>query len=291
MQAEAGEAWAIGRRAVMAMIAGGLALAARPAAAVRSVAARRGEAPFTADDLYPGNGMPLSAEALRERGLRVAALTFDDGPDPIGDRQSLRILAEHGAPATFFCIGAKARRYPDIIAEMLAAGHEVGNHTETHPMLTDLPEAAQRRELAAANRALAAAGVRPEWFRPPFGDFDATTVAAAAGLGLRTILWTVDSKDWRTPGAAYIRARVAREIAPGAVILMHSTRPQSIEALPAVVEGAHALGYRFVTMTGWRLAVEQAAGWAGAGAAPGEPRLLGPGPAAVPAGTPAILTP
>lgn len=269
----------LGRRPALLMMVAALALAARPAAAARSLAARRGEAPFTTDDLYPGSGVPLSVAALRAHGLTVAALTFDDGPDPAGDRRILRILAEHGVPATFFCIGEKARRHPEILAEALAAGHEVGNHSDSHPMLTNLPAAQQQRELAAANQALAAAGGRPEWFRPPYGDFDTVTVAAAAGLGLRTILWTIDSKDWRTPGAAYIRQRVAREIAPGAVILMHSTRPQSIEALPAVIDGARALGYRFVTMTGWRLAVEAAAGWAGI--APGTPGLTAaPEPAA-----------
>lgn len=220
----------------------------------RSEAASHGAAPFTVADLIPGAPLDLSAVDPNHPAARVIALTIDDGPDP-NDLHILDTLRRHGAKATFFYIGHKLAEHRAIAERVAASGNEVGNHTQNHPMMTDVPAATRFRNLAEADAELARIGVRPAWFRPPYGDFDAAVEHEARLRGLQTVLWTVDSKDWKGLDAATIRRRVVERLAPGAVVLMHSTRPASVHALPDIIEAGTRQGFRFVTMTEWEQAM------------------------------------
>lgn len=233
----------------------GMGAGAKVAAAGESgsMAARQGQAPFYAAHLYPGSSLTLSERALRQEGEFVLALSFDDGISPANDAEIMRILAAYDAVATFFLIGRNAARHLDTVRSMVDAGHEVGNHSWSHPMMTSLSVDQQQAELRQTGDALSEIGVAPKWFRPPFGDFDSLTHQVAQTEGLESILWSVDSRDWKSGSAPdKVSQRVISGISPGAVILMHSTKSNTVAALPTILEHAKRNGYRFVTMSQWK---------------------------------------
>ncbi len=221
-------------------------------AADGSYIARYGRAPFYASHLYPGSSLTLSERALHETGENVIALTFDDGPAPNNDPEILRLLADYGAVATFFVIGSKIGHHADLLQQMLTAGCEIGNHSWRHPMMTSLSADAQQEELRQTNDLLANLGIPLHWFRPPYGDYDSLTQTIAQTENLETILWSVDSRDWKGGPADVLAQRVIDGITPGAVILMHSTKAPTVAALPKILEFAKSHGYRFVTMSEWK---------------------------------------
>lgn len=243
------------------MLSAPLALAAlHPASAAakqRSYTATHGAAPFATEHLIPGDALDLAGVDLSSSAARVIALTIDDGPDP-HDLRILEILRQHDAWATFFYIGNKVPGALAVARTVAASGHEVGNHSFAHPMMTDIAGPTQVRNLTDANAELARVGVKPTWFRPPFGDFDDAVVAEARAAELRTVLWTVDTKDWKGLDATAIAQRVTDRLVPGAVVLMHSTKAASVAALPRILDEGTRQGYRFVTMTEWHEAMKAA---------------------------------
>lgn len=243
------------RRLIMTAAAGAVLTRATSARA-KSAAATRGAAPFNTADVVPGDDLDLSRSDLTAPGRAVVALTFDDGPDHAGDTAILDILKARRVQATFLVIGSKVHAGADIVKRAVAEGHEIGNHSWSHPMMTEIPTERVLPELTETNDALAAIGVRPAWFRPPFGDFDDGTVTAARAAGLRTVTWTLDTRDWKdgVDGPA-IAARVPKLMKPGSIILMHSTRAASAHALDALIDAGERAGLRFVTLSGWRAAM------------------------------------
>jgi peptidoglycan-N-acetylglucosamine deacetylase len=220
----------------------------------RSFAATHGAAPFLTEHLIPGSALDLARVNPSAKSARVIALTIDDGPDS-NDPTILDILKQHEARATFFFIGRKIAEHAKAAALVAASGNEIGSHSQTHPMMSDLTAAEQEQNLVNANHALSAVGVRPTWFRPPFGDFDAITLRLARAQGLQTVLWTIDSQDWKGSNAETIANRVTTRLAPGAVILTHSTKAASVKALPTILDDGRRRGFRFVTLTEWREAM------------------------------------
>lgn len=244
------------RRAVLPLAAALLALPVSAMAGQRSYAATHGAAPFVTEHLIPGSDLDLDQVDRTLPQARVVALTIDDGPDA-NDPHILDILRAHGAKATFFYIGAKIPAHHDIARLVAASGNEVGSHTQTHPMTTDLKPAEREWNLAQAEKALASVGVTATWFRPPFGDVDDALAALARRHGMATVLWTADSQDWKDSGADVIRHRVTERLEPGAVVLMHSTKAATVAALPAILEEGERRGLRFVTMSEWEAAMRQ----------------------------------
>ncbi len=244
------------RRAVLPLAAALLALPVSAMAGQRSYAATHGAAPFVTEHLIPGSDLDLDQVDRTLPQARVVALTIDDGPDA-NDPHILDILRAHGAKATFFYIGAKIPAHHDIARLVAASGNEVGSHTQTHPMTTDLKPAEREWNLAQAEKALASVGVTATWFRPPFGDVDDALAALARRHGMATVQWTADSQDWKDSGADVIRHRVTERLEPGAVVLMHSTKAATVAALPAILEEGERRGLRFVTMSEWDAAMRQ----------------------------------
>lgn len=244
------------RRAVLPLAAALLALPVSAMAGQRSYAATHGAAPFVTEHLIPGSDLDLDQVDRTLPQARVVALTIDDGPDA-NDPRILDILRAHGAKATFFYIGDKIPAHHDIARLVAASGNEVGSHTQTHPMTTDLPTAQREWNLAQAEKALASVGVAATWFRPPFGDVDDALAALARRHGMATVLWTADSQDWKDSGPDVIRHRVSERLVPGAVVLMHSTKAATVAALPAILEEGERRGLRFVTMSEWEAAMRQ----------------------------------
>lgn len=177
------------------------------------------------------------------------ALTFDDGPHPVYTPQVLRILEEQGVPATFFVVGRNAQRHPELLRKIRSAGHSLGNHTFSHTKLTAVRNGLLREELERTRDIiLEETGVNTLLFRPPFGAFDARSLAELAIRRLEVVLWSVDSRDWVTPAAQEIRQNVERTTQAGAIILLHDVHPQTVEALPGIIQFLKSRGYSFVTV-------------------------------------------
>jgi peptidoglycan-N-acetylglucosamine deacetylase len=141
------------------------------------------------------------------------ALTFDDGPNDPHTMHLLDVLAKHGAKATFFLIGKYVRQRPEIARAILAAGHEIGNHTESHPNLILVSAARLRQELADCNRALEdALGTKITLFRPPFGGRRPNVLRTARRMGLSPVMWSVTGSDWSAKSADKIYDKVRRQV-------------------------------------------------------------------------------
>lgn len=214
-----------------------------------SYAASHGRADYRSEHLIPGASFTL---APPERMEPVIALTFDDGPDTHNDPALLAILAEHKAHATFFVIGRNAQRYPDMLKTIADAGHEIGNHTWDHTRLITQTGPEQAREMSRTAATLARQGITTQWFRPPYGSYDEKTGPLARAAGMDMVLWTVDSQDYRDRPPEVLEERVVGQLAPGAVVLMHSNHANTVTALPGILKRAQATGYRFVTLGEWK---------------------------------------
>ncbi len=192
-----------------------------------------------------------SAMDHRVAGPKLVALTFDDGPYPVDTPALLAALRDAQVRATFFLIARDAEQYPGLVRAIAADGNEIGNHTETHPNLDQLDDAAVAQQLADAaahlDAILSGTAVRT-LFRPPHGRFRPATLAVAQRGGFDTIFWNDDPGDWRTVGADAIAAHVARFATSPEILLLHSGRPATVAALPDLVARFRAAGYTFVTV-------------------------------------------
>lgn len=183
-------------------------------------------------------------------GAGRVALTFDDGPDPVVTPLVLDALAAAGARATFFVLGERACRHPELLRRIHAEGHQVENHSFAHRPLPFSSRAAIHDDLRRTQEAVVAAGLpRPASFRPPFGFRDPRVLAVARELDLETVTWSLSPRDWREPGAATIARRVLSAVGDGAVVLLHDGagtgpggRPQTAAALPALLAGLAGRG-------------------------------------------------
>ena len=154
----------------------------------------------------------------------VAALTFDDGPDPETTPRLLDLLARHGAKATFFLIGRRVARHPGLVARIASEGHAIGNHSWDHPALPRLSAAAITDQLRRTTAAISAAGApRPRLMRPPYGDQSLASHLAARRLGLRVVAWSTVGADWSDDDGPTLAARVLEGLHPGAIVLLHDS--------------------------------------------------------------------
>jgi peptidoglycan-N-acetylglucosamine deacetylase len=191
-----------------------------------------------------GGSTGLVTNGPRER--RVVALTFDDGPSDYTD-DFLRVLREKDVPGTFFEVGQVMPGREETMRAILAAGGELGDHTMGH---VEYP--GHEQIAGAAQRIEAYTHFRPCLFRPPGGGVDAGVIATAGSLGMRTVNWDVDPRDWSTPGTGAIYANVVGHTRPGSIVLMHDgggPRGETLAALPRIIDTLRARGYRFATVT------------------------------------------
>lgn len=148
--------------------------------------------------------------ACRTNAPRKLAITFDDGPNPAITPKLLDLLGRHNAHATFFLIGRFVREYPDLVREIAACGHAIGNHTETHPNLFWRRPAEIQVELRLCRAAIAnVLGAPPKWFRPPWGFRNPWVGATARELDMRVVMWTLLPGDWRAPTDEWLIDRMA----------------------------------------------------------------------------------
>jgi len=190
------------------------------------------------------------------RPSRQIAITYDDGPNDAYTLRLLEILAKHGVHATFFLIGRYVQQRPQIARAVADAGHVIGNHTFTHPLLIFKSEAEIRRQLSDCQAALEdATGRHSNLFRPPFGGRRPAVLHIARELGFEVIMWNITGYDWNAPPAAVIEKKVARRMRGGAVILLHDGghRQMGADRAQTVIATDHMLTryrgkYEFVTI-------------------------------------------
>jgi peptidoglycan/xylan/chitin deacetylase (PgdA/CDA1 family) len=193
-----------------------------------------------------------SAADGRIAGPKLIALTFDDGPYPVDTPMLLAVLRAARVPATFFLIGRDAEQYPGLVRAIAAGGHEIANHTETHPDLDTLDGPAVSAELAAGAATLARYSHDPAIhaeFRPPHGRFRPATLVTAGQAGYDTILWTDDPGDWRNVSRTVLAAHIARFATSPEILLLHNGRPETVALLPGIIQRFQRAGYTFVTVT------------------------------------------
>ncbi|HVR71171.1 MAG TPA: polysaccharide deacetylase family protein [Vicinamibacteria bacterium] len=181
----------------------------------------------------------------------VAAITFDDGPDPVYTPQVLDALARHQAKATFFLVGRRARQRPDLVARIRAEGHEVANHTETHGRTLLQPRSRFEEELLEGEKTLGLENARPKLFRPPGIWLRPSQQAAAARHGYLTVLGSSYAFDPYRPPTRYIEWVIARNLRPGTIVVLHDSggdRSRTVAALPAILRAAREKDLELVTL-------------------------------------------
>lgn len=181
------------------------------------------------------------------------AMTFDDGPSAETTPRLLDILKQRNLKVTFFEIGQNAERNPAIVKRILAEGHEIGNHSWTHPQLSKLSDERVTEEITKTQDAIknaSGSGYTPTLLRPPYGAITARQKEwIEKQFGLSIIMWSVDPFDWKRPGESVIEQRILAGARPGAIILSHDIHKQTVDAMPATLDALIAKGFKFVTVS------------------------------------------
>ena len=179
------------------------------------------------------------------------AMTFDDGPSAENTPRLLEMLKQRNIKVTFFLIGQNVAANPDLVRRILADGHEIGNHSWTHPQLSKLSDDRVTMEITKTQDAIKdASGFTPTLLRPPYGAITPRQREWVEDrFGLNVILWSVDPFDWKRPGASVITQRILSQVRPGAIILSHDIHKQTVDAMPATLDGLIAKGYKFATVS------------------------------------------
>ena len=182
---------------------------------------------------------------------RQIALTFDDGPSK-NTTSVLQVLARYGAHATFFCVGVRAQGKAEKLRAIIAEGSEIGDHTYRHVSLIGHGLVWDEAQIARTQSVIAAeAGVRPVWVRPEGGWLDQTGIDAIEALHARYAYWSDPGEDTVKGFTAHmIATRVLEHARPGGIIVLHETNPDSVEALPHILEVLRARGYTATSLTG-----------------------------------------
>jgi len=223
----------------------GIAAGASAAAGFMTYAVRGRSSGVFGESLYHG-----------DRSRPVLALTFDDGPSE-STPLLLDALSKHKASATFFMCGGNVRRCPDVAREVSARGHELGNHTYSHPRFDFKSPQFIYREMSLAQTAIEEmTGVTPRWFRAPYGVRWFGVAQAQRILGLRGVMWTVIARDWRWP-AERVSERVLNGASKGAIICLHDGRGMqrspdisvTIQAMERILPRLQERGFQFLTLS------------------------------------------
>lgn len=178
------------------------------------------------------------------------AISFDASWGNEYTGKILDILRENEIKTTFFLTGFWIEKYPELVKKIVAEGHELGNHTFTHPHLNTLDKAGIKTELERVHSALTdLSGKEPFLFRPPFGEYSNKVIEVADELGYLTIQWSIDSLDWKDLGEGTIIKRVTEKMHPGAIVLFHNNGRYTADALPEIIAYATENGYKIMPIS------------------------------------------
>jgi peptidoglycan/xylan/chitin deacetylase (PgdA/CDA1 family) len=199
----------------------------------------------------PAKGQPRITFAQCHVEGPFIAMTFDDGPDGVQTPRLLKMLRDRGIKATFFCVGQCVAQNPEIAKQITTEGHEIANHSWNHPLFTKLNEASVRDQIDRTHHVIMqTTGVTPTLLRPPYGGFTTRQRSwANATWGYKTILWDVDSLDWKHRNPAKTQSIILAETRPGSIILCHDIHRPTVDAMPATLDALTRKGFKFVTVT------------------------------------------
>ncbi|MCH5288223.1 MAG: polysaccharide deacetylase family protein [Christensenellaceae bacterium] len=182
-----------------------------------------------------------------EREDKVISISFDaswGGDQTMG---ILDLLDEYNAKATFFLVGIWVDKYPELVKEIYDRGHEIGNHSDSHPHMTQISEAKMRQELDGMSDKLEAiTGERPTLFRPPYGDYNNAVVLTTRAEGYECVQWSVDSLDWKNRGVQDLITRATKNVQSGDIILFHNDSQYILDALPTVLKTYQEQGFTLI---------------------------------------------
>jgi peptidoglycan-N-acetylglucosamine deacetylase len=237
-----------------------VALAAQPTPATQSAAGST-QAPAKAGsanvekEAAPKSPAPPKEPAISFNSVHVdgpyIAMTFDDGPSAALTPKLLDLLAARHIKATFFVIGENVAEHPEIVARAAREGHEIANHSWSHPNLGKMSQEGVRSQLKRTDDAIKSAiGKSPTLLRPPYGSITEREKRWIHDeFGYDIILWDVDPLDWKRPGPAVVRNRILKETRPGSIVLSHDIHPGTVEAMPSTFDELEAKGFKFVTVS------------------------------------------
>ncbi len=185
-----------------------------------------------------------------EREGKYVALSFDAAWGNEDTQQLIDTLGRYGVKATFFVVGQWAEKYPESVKALHDAGHEVMNHSDTHPHMSKLSAQQIAAEVnACSDKVEAVTGVRPTLFRCPYGEYDDHVISAVRSMGVNVVQWDVDSLDWKDLSAAEITRRVTGKAGPGSIVLFHNAGLHTPEALPGILDYLQRDGYTIVPVS------------------------------------------
>ena len=192
----------------------------------------------------------ITYSSVKVNGPYVA-MTFDDGPHATLTPKLLDLLALKKIKATFFVLGENVERHPEILKRAVAEGHEIGNHSWSHPNLAKLSNEALRSQLQRTDDVIAhAISSHPRIMRPPYGELTPRQrLWVNTEFGYKVILWDVDPLDWKEPGPSIVAQRIIQGAKPGSIMLSHDIHAQTIAAMPEVFDSLLAKGFKFVTVS------------------------------------------
>jgi len=224
-----------------------LALAALSAAGNAQSTPATANSPASAAPPAPAK---ISYSSVKTDGPCIA-LTFDDGPSAATTPRLLDMLAQRHIKVTFFVVGQMVEAHPEILQREAAEGHEIGNHTWDHPDLAKKPDDVVRSQLQRTQDIIVQTlGAAPKLMRPPYGALAPKQRQwINKEFGYKIILWAVDPMDWKRPGSAVVAQRILSQTRAGDIILVHDIHPPTVDAMPAVLDGLLAKGFKFVTVS------------------------------------------
>lgn len=191
--------------------------------------------------------LPIYGVKTEEKKI---AVSFDAAWGNEETQTLINILAKYNVKATFFVVGAWVDKYPDSTRALAAAGHEVCNHSDTHPHMPKLSQQDMTKQITSCNEKIkAVTGVSPLLFRPPYGDYNNSLIDTVNGLKMYPIQWTVDSLDWKDPTPQQIEKNVISKVKAGSIILMHNGAKNTPQALPTILQTLQSQGYQFVKIS------------------------------------------
>ena len=181
-----------------------------------------------------------------DRSDNKISISFDCAYGADYTKGILDVLDEYNVKCTFFVVEFWAKKYPDLMREIVSRGHEIGTHSATHPKMSKLSKSEIANELTTSINAITEiTGQKVTLFRAPFGDYDNDVLSVAESMGLYTIQWDVDSIDWKDVSAKEITNRVVSKTKSGSIILCHNNGLHTLEALPYVLSNLQEKGYEF----------------------------------------------
>ena len=182
-----------------------------------------------------------------ERQDKIISVTFDASWGGDKTLAILDLLDEYNAKATFFLVGIWVDKYPDLVKEIAARGHEIGNHSDSHAHFTQIPDGKIRTELdSCSDKIETLTGTRPTLFRPPYGDYNSKVITVVRDEGYEAVQWSVDSLDWKNRGVEDLIKRATTNVQPGDIILFHNDSQYIVEALPAILSYYQEQGYDMI---------------------------------------------